>query len=232
MDVGHSSNNTRRYIGISQLAEELPQSLINALSALHAFTGCDYTASFLGKGKVRPLNLMLRSDEYSNVFSNLGNTTVPASCDVVMVEKFTCTLYGMPKLRQVNDARLAKFQLKYAPKKTDQPLKKIKGADPSSMPPYQKVLFYKILRTNYVAALWKNATQPTPTASNPLENGWQLSDDGSYEFTWYDGDQMPDKVAEILGVDEISPADESDEDLTNYDSDNSDYNDDDDDAVE
>ena len=42
----------------------------------------------------------------------------------------------------------------------------------------------------------------------------------------------PDKVAEILGVDDISPADEWDEDLTNYDSDNSDYNDDDDDALE
>ena len=74
---------------------------------------------------------MLRSDEYSNAFSNLGNTTVPASCDVLMVAKFTCALYGMPKLRQVNDARLAKFQLKYAPKKTDQPLKKIKCADQS-----------------------------------------------------------------------------------------------------
>ena len=151
---------------------------------------------------------MLRSDEYSNAFSNLGNTTVPASCDVVMVAKFTCALHGMPKLGQVNDARLAKFQLKYAPTKTDQPLKKIKCAYPSSMPPCQKVLFRKILRTNYVAALWKNATQSTPTASNPLENGGQLSDEGSYEFTWYDGDQMPDKVAEILGVDDISPADE------------------------
>ena len=127
--------------------------MINALSALHAFTGCDYTTSFLGKGKVGPLNLMLRSDQYSNAFSNLGNTTVPASCDVGMVATFTCALYGMPKLRQVNDARLAKFQLKYTPKKTGQSLKQIKGADPSIMPPCQKVIFRKILRTNYVAAL-------------------------------------------------------------------------------
>ena len=83
-----------------------------------------------------------------------------------------------------------------------------------------------------MAALWRNATQPTPTASNPLENGWQLSDERSYEFTWYDGDQMPDKVPEILDVDDISLADESDEDLMNYVSDNSDYNDEDDDGVE
>ena len=51
-------------------------------------------------------------------------------------------------------------------------------------------------------------------------------------MTWYDGDQMPDKVDESLGVDDISSADEWDEDLTNYDSDNSDYNHDDDDAVQ
>ena len=85
-----------------------------------------------------------------------------------------------------------------------------------------------------MAALWKNATQLIPTASNPLESGWQLSDEGSYEFTWYDGDKMPDKVPEILDVDDISLADESHEDLTNYVSDNSDYNDEDydDDAIE
>ena len=43
---------------------------------------------------------------------------------------------------------------------------------------------------------------------------------------------MPDKVPEILDVDDISLADESDEDLMNYVSDNSDYNDEDDDGVE
>ena len=53
-----------------------------------------------------------------------------------------------------------------------------------------------------------NARQSTPTASNLLENGGQLSDEGSYEFTWYNGDQMPNNVAEILGVDDISPAGE------------------------
>ena len=62
-------------------------------------------------------------------------TPVPASADVDVIERFTCELYGMPKLRKVNNARLAKLQIKYAPKKKEEPLNKIKGTDPSSMPP-------------------------------------------------------------------------------------------------
>ena len=60
MDVGLSSNNTRRYINISQLAVHLDKSMVAALPALHAFTGSDYTASFMNKGKIRALDLMMK----------------------------------------------------------------------------------------------------------------------------------------------------------------------------
>ena len=49
MDFGLSSNNTRIYINISQLVDHLPHDLIDAQSALHAFTGSDYTASMMTK---------------------------------------------------------------------------------------------------------------------------------------------------------------------------------------
>ena len=42
MDFGLSSNNVRRYINISQLVDHLLQELIDALSALHAFTGSQF----------------------------------------------------------------------------------------------------------------------------------------------------------------------------------------------
>ena len=56
--VGVSSNNTRRYIDVAKLADELGPDLCNALAGYHAFTGCDYTARFLRKGKVRPLAII------------------------------------------------------------------------------------------------------------------------------------------------------------------------------
>ena len=45
-----SSNNTRRFINISQLANHIDKEVVAALSGLHAYTGSDYTASFMGKG--------------------------------------------------------------------------------------------------------------------------------------------------------------------------------------
>ncbi len=54
MEVGNSTNNTRRYIDVSSLATHLGVDVCNALPGLHAFTGSDYTAAFYRKGKVRP----------------------------------------------------------------------------------------------------------------------------------------------------------------------------------
>ena len=52
MDTGLNSNNTRRSINISQLVGQLDRNTINSLPDLHAFTGPDYTAAFMGKGQV------------------------------------------------------------------------------------------------------------------------------------------------------------------------------------
>ena len=68
MDVGLSSNNTRRYINISQLTHKLDSNVLKALPGIHAFTGCDYTASFLNKGKVKSLEKMLKNDSIIRFF--------------------------------------------------------------------------------------------------------------------------------------------------------------------
>ena len=47
MDVGLSGNNTRRLINMSQLVYHFDQDILEALLALHAYTGSDYTASFI-----------------------------------------------------------------------------------------------------------------------------------------------------------------------------------------
>ena len=56
LEVETQSKNTIRYISIDQASEIFGSSLCNALPAFHAFTGCNYTASFKRKGKVVPFN--------------------------------------------------------------------------------------------------------------------------------------------------------------------------------
>ena len=114
MDVGLSSNNTRRYINISQLTHKLDSNVLKALPGIHAFTGCDYTASFLNKGKVKPLE---KNDSMIRVFFPRGENSEVSSDIIRGLEKFVCVLYSMPKLDNVNNARFAVFQQKYAPKK-------------------------------------------------------------------------------------------------------------------
>jgi hypothetical protein len=43
-----------------------------ALLGLHGFTGCDTISAFSGKGKVKPLQLMLKNDVYCDLFASLG----------------------------------------------------------------------------------------------------------------------------------------------------------------
>ena len=47
----------------------------------------------------------------------------------------------------------------------------------------------------------------------------------SYQLTWYDGDQMSEKVADLLDDDSTSIANESDDDIPHYDGDDSDDHD-------
>ena len=55
LEVGLSSSNTLRYISVNEIWRTLGSELCGALPGFHAFTGCDYTASFSRKGKIRPL---------------------------------------------------------------------------------------------------------------------------------------------------------------------------------
>ena len=93
VDAGLASNNTRRYINISKLVSHLDSVPVDALPALHAFTGCDYTAAFMNKGKLKPLDLMMKSPVHTEIFSKLGNNSIIIPENILTgIEKFTCAL--------------------------------------------------------------------------------------------------------------------------------------------
>lgn len=51
MDTGRNDDNSRHYVDVRKLHDEIGP-MAEVLPALHAFSGCDYTASFMRKGKV------------------------------------------------------------------------------------------------------------------------------------------------------------------------------------
>ena len=60
LDAGLASNNTRCFISINDLVDKIDNGVLIALPGLHAFTGCNYTSSFLNKGKIKPMDIMMK----------------------------------------------------------------------------------------------------------------------------------------------------------------------------
>ena len=57
---------------MNQLYQKLGEKFCKALPAYHAVTGCDYTASFSRKGKIRPLKLLEKDEEIQEAFGKIG----------------------------------------------------------------------------------------------------------------------------------------------------------------
>ena len=172
--------------------------MCKALPGLHAFTGCDYTAALMRKGKVCMLAMVEKSKKFQEAFGQLGESRRVSSVTMTTLETSVCHIYGKPGILSVNKARYELFQQHYAPKRRSKPLAKIKGADSSQLPPCYSVLVQKVRRANLVAGIWKHAILPDPCAVDPLESGWILKD-GQYKINWFEGEEVPDDISLVLG---------------------------------
>ena len=65
-----------------------------SILSLHAFTGCNNTSAFCGKGKVKPLNILLKSSHYMNTFANIGVDASLGDDALNVLQQFVCDLYG------------------------------------------------------------------------------------------------------------------------------------------
>ena len=61
MDVGHSSNNSRRFINVTKIQKDIGPQVCAALPSFHAFSGSDFTSCFYMKGKVRSIHQFNRN---------------------------------------------------------------------------------------------------------------------------------------------------------------------------
>lgn len=125
-------------INCTDLARKLCLTLCLGLPAFHAFTGCDYTAAFYNKEKVKPLLL---------------------EDNIQRVQEFTAILYEIKQCYNINDARYQLLQNTYSNKKNKEHfIKKIKGIDSNLIPSCWISLKRNILRTIYVNSIWFHAT--------------------------------------------------------------------------
>ncbi|XP_049316678.1 uncharacterized protein LOC125779383 [Bactrocera dorsalis] len=225
--------NARRYIDISTLFEKLGPLVSQALPALHALTGCDYNPAFYRRGKKRPFDILMGSITMQKAFANLGSTDYDIEALFPTVESFICHLYGLKKLSDVNGARMEIFHKTYKVTDTSQPFSlNVRNYDACNLPPCRSELQQHLLRTKYIACLWRNAHNRILTELSPTDYGWK-NVDGKLEPTWFVGNQLPEAYEDIVITPNIL-GDTSDADMqndeeaqeveTNFDDDSNDEN--------
>ena len=152
---------------------------------------------------------MKQCDEFINTFKLLGEDWQLNSELVVALESFVCHLYGQ-KDTDINKVRRKMFEKKF--------VKEEKVIDLSLLPPCQSTLYLDILRSNYVARIWKCSLLNVVEYPGIMQNGWMENG----EIVWVD-DAFPDNIMDILvGEDfdegsmelELDPQDDSDDENT------------------
>ena len=121
-----------------EIFQNFGKKLSQSLLALHTLIGCDYTASFSRKGKVRPLKNLEKNETAQEIFGCLGDVEEINESMLNVCEEFVCQFYNGKKVKLVNKLRFDMFLTKY--KTNDkQHLNEVKKMDASSLPPCQRV---------------------------------------------------------------------------------------------
>ena len=181
MDTGTGKD--RKLLDLS--ACDLSNQQNQALLGVHAFTGNDYVSSFLRRGKKVCWKLVQDNQEFLTVFSNLGTTMQVSQQMIAGLSKYVCHLYGEKKTTSVDVARRKIFWRNFS--------RDSKIVDLSLIPPCSTSLKRHIERANYVARIWRQASDPMMDVDDPRNHGWNQD----FDIDWI-SEAYPEDLAELL----------------------------------
>ena len=201
--------NKRRLLNVKDVISEKGRDLCTVLPALHSFTGCDTTSSFVRQGKIGPLKTLENNPEYLPTFRDLGQAADVTEDTFMRLEQFACCMYGKERYTDVNKLRYDLFTQKYQAK-AGNVLTSYDGIDLSLLPPCRASLRMHIKRANYQALVWNTAHDNFPDIPSPFGHGWTKDEHGSLEYQWTEGDILPQELADI--VSDYASCDDDDDD--------------------
>ena len=92
-----------RYVDITSLGRTLGSNIYEAIVGHHAFSECDKTSAFLGRGKADGSKLLKNNDTFQGIMSDIGSS-FDASDDIMTAcEAAICMLYGKPQHKMFYD---------------------------------------------------------------------------------------------------------------------------------
>lgn len=168
-------------VSVSALCDQHGNDICNALPGFHAFTGCDSTSGFVGKGKKTCFQLLQSDIGFRRAMKTLGDHVPVLESTIKECEKAVCKLYKH-KGDDVNKVRYDMLN---------------KGAESFDVPPTKDALKLHTERSNYQAYIWKRSTQSDFIPCSPAGNGWKLTD-GILGVHWMTQDPAPKSILELV----------------------------------
>lgn len=188
-------------VNCTKLGNILGENMCKALPGFHAYTGCDFTASFYKKGKSRPFEILKSNEKYQIMFAELNSPNdIENEEKIATLQQFTCQMYGIQECVDVNLARVLLFEKHFSSFSIQEKFwNSVCQYDSGSIPPCWQALKQKILRTIYVNALWQNARKKHCITLALEECGW-IYDEDNVLITpnMFDGSPTPIQVNDVL----------------------------------
>lgn len=191
--VRTGTGNSNRIISLSQIKDNIvslsassdDDLVIKSILGLHSFTGCDTVSAFSGKGKIKPLKLMLQHQPFMELFAMFGTNWELSEDTVTRLESFVCQMYGK-NVDCVNELRHLLFQSRSG---------KVDGKN--MLPPCKDSVLLHFKRANYQLNIWRRCLLPMPDTPSPDGHGWEIERD-TITITWNTVQQAPNVLLEML----------------------------------
>lgn len=192
MMTGTAQN--RRLININAVANDIygninktnctKKSLVKALLGFHCFTGCDTISAFAGRGKLKPLSLLVGNEDYIDVFCSLGEELSLTNEMIRKLERFVIHMYGKKPTSQtlsIDDIRYSLYCQR--------------GGKTSfaHLPPCLNVLTQHCIRANYQTFIWRQCFTPIIDLDVPNNHGWCMNE-GKLDIQWMTCNPAPEEV--------------------------------------
>ena len=98
----------QRLLNLTNISTTLGTKLASNLIALHAFSGCDSTSSFYGKGKKKAYTTLTNQPSASTALAKVGTSYELDMSIMPAIENFVCAMYGT-SATTVGEARFNLF---------------------------------------------------------------------------------------------------------------------------
>ena len=160
----------RRCIHLNSIYDAIGPNRVAALPGFHAFTGCETTGKFNGKGKTTCWNVFQEASEESlQSFSMLGDLSQSVDELLPGLETFVCRLYD----KRSNVCDIGKLRWELFRKKQE---------EGQRLPPTRSALYQAALRARYQCAIWINDHVARPILPLPSEHGCETEGDTLMPF--------------------------------------------------